>query len=170
MKNTIFIFTYDYFLKNGILLKLNENYFKFEIHPYKRIFKNIIQNINANIKNLDQKKNDYGFELINDLSIMYIKINDINTFILNLQLSGETKSVSQEDLENLINQSISNISNNTTDIVGKYYEENVLNYFLRKSKIEQQNIFPRLLLYMNFILLTIDTHNNIYIKYVPLIN
>ena len=162
--NNIYIFTFEYLLKNGLLLELNEKFFQLKLNKFQRTLENAIKEINT--KKLDFDKNDYGFELINNLSILYAKISDIKSFILGEQLYGEAKSISESDLNNIIEKSISNISKNTTDIVGQYYEDNVLLYFLNHSNIDNKCILPRLLFYMNFIIFKYD-NKKIYIEFIP---
>ena len=165
--NNVYIFTYEYLLKNGLLLELNDNFFNLELYKFKNALKNAINEINSNRENLDKIKNDYGFELIDNLSILYAKIRDIKTFVLGEELYGEAKSLSENDLNNIIEKSISNISNNTTEIVGQYYEDSVLFYFLNHANVKDKIILPRLLFYMNFIIFKSDDKNNIYIEFIP---
>ena len=165
--NNVYIFTYEYLLKNGLLLELNENFFNLGLYKFKNALKNAINEINSNRENLDKIKNDYGFELIDNLSILYAKIRDIKTFVLGEELYGEAKSLSENDLNNIIEKSISNISNNTTEIVGQYYEDSVLFYFLNHANVKDKIILPRLLFYMNFIIFKLDDKNNIYIEFIP---
>ena len=165
--NNVYIFTYEYLLKNGLLLELNDNFFNLGLYKFKNALKNAINEINSNRENLDKIKNDYGFELIDNLSILYAKIRDIKTFVLGEELYGEAKSLSENDLNNIIEKSISNISNNTTEIVGQYYEDSVLFYFLNHANVKDKIILPRLLFYMNFIIFKSDDKNNIYIEFIP---
>ena len=75
------------------------------------------------LKKLGEKRKDFGFLFSNNLYILYITIKNIKYFILDTQLYGEAKSISQLDLENLIKSPISNVSNNTSDIAaGNFYE------------------------------------------------
>ncbi len=148
----VYIFTYEYLIKNGLLFELNTNFFQLNVHKFKKTLENTIKEVNSNIQNFDKISSDYGFELIHNLSILYVKIKDINSFILSEQLYGEAKSVSQNELNDIIEKSVSNASRNTSDIVGQYYEESVLLYFLNHSNINSENILPRLLFYMNFII------------------
>ena len=164
--NYAYIFTYDYLLKNGLLLELTKNFFQLNINKYQRTLENTIKEINSNKQDFDKNINNYGFELINNLSILYAKINDINAFILGEQLYGEAKSISDIDLNNIIEQSISNVSKNTKDIVGQYYEDSVLLYFLNHSNTDNKSVLPRLLFYMNFIIFNID-NNKIYMEFIP---
>ena len=168
-KNKVFLFTYEYFINNGLLLKLDENFFQMKSEKYKRFLKKIIEEINKNIKKLGEKRKDFGFLFSNNLYILYITIKNIKYFILDTQLYGEAKSISQLDLENLIKSPISNVSNNTSDIAaGNFYEETILDYFLNNPKIHQKYIFSRLLLYMNFIILNYNKNkDNIEIEMVP---
>ena len=159
--NYAYIFTYDYLLKNGLLLELTKNFFHLNINKFQRTLENIIKEINSNKQDFDKNITNYGFELINNLSILYAKINDIHSFILGEQLYGEAKSISDIDLNNIIEQSISNVSKNTKDIVGQYYEDSVLLYFLNHSNTDNKSVLPRLLFYMNFIIFNID-NNKIY--------
>jgi hypothetical protein len=138
-KNKVYLFTFDYFIDIGILLELSTNYFKIKNPQFIRILDNLIKDINKNIKELDPKKDDFGFAFINNLSILYFKIKDIIFFILNAELYGEAKSLSKKDLQNLMEISISNVSTNTTDIVGHFYEDSVLLYFLKYSNINKTN-------------------------------
>ena len=165
--NNVYIFTYEYLLKNGLLLELNDNFFNLGLYKFKNALRNAINEINSNRENLDKIKNDYGFELIDNLSILYAKIRDIKTFVLGEELYGEAKSLSENDLNNIIEKSISNISNNTTEIVGQYYEDSVLFYFLNHANVKDKIILPRLLFYMNFIIFKLDDKNNIYIEFIP---
>jgi hypothetical protein len=148
----VYIFTYEYLIKNGLLLELNTKFFDLNVHKFKRTLENTIKEVNSNIQNFDKISSDYGFEFIHNLSILYVKIKDINSFILSEQLYGEAKSVSKSELNNIIEKSVSNASRNTSDIVGQYYEDSVLLYFLNHSNINSENILPRLLFYMNFII------------------
>ena len=148
----VYIFTYEYLIKNGLLFELNTNFFQLNVHKFKKTLENTIKEVNSNIQNFDKISSDYGFELIHNLSILYVKIKDINSFILSEQLYGEAKSVSKIELNDIIEKSVSNASRNTSDIVGQYYEESVLLYFLNHSNINSENILPRLLFYMNFII------------------
>ena len=148
----VYIFTYEYLIKNGLLLELNLKFFDLNVHKFKRTLENTIKEVNSNIQNFDKISSDYGFEFIHNLSILYVKIKDINSFILSEQLYGEAKSVSKSELNNIIEKSVSNASRNTSDIVGQYYEDSVLLYFLNHSNINSENILPRLLFYMNFII------------------
>ena len=150
--NDVYIFTYEYLIKNGLLLELNTNFFELNVYRFKKILEDTINKVNSNIENFDKISSDYGFELIQNLSILYVKIKDLNSFYLSEQLYGEAKSVSQIDLNNIIEKSVSKASRNTSDIVGQYYEESVLLYFLIHSNINSENILPRLLFYMNFII------------------
>ena len=120
----------------------------------------------GNVALLNELKDEFGFSFINNLSILYVKIKDIIFFILNAELYGEAKSLSNKDLKNLMEISISNVSVNTSDIVGHFYEDSVLFYFLKHSNINSNNILPRLLLYMNFIILKINK-KKICIEFVP---
>ncbi len=152
----VYIFTYEYLIKNGLLFELNTNFFQLNVHKFKKTLENTIKEVNSNIQNFDKISSDYGFELIHNLSILYVKIKDINSFILSEQLYGEAKSVSQNELNDIIEKSVSNASRNTSDIVGQYYEESVLLYFLNHSNINSENILPRLLFYMNFIIFNFE--------------
>ena len=78
---------------------------------------------------MGQIVNDIGLEFINNWSILYVKIKDLNYLILSEQLYGETKSISKIELNNLIENSIFNASNNTSDIVGQYYEDSIYYIF-----------------------------------------
>ena len=152
----VYIFTYEYLIKNGLLLKLNTKFFQLNVYKFNRTLENTIKEVNSNIQNFDKISSDYGFEFIHNLSILYVKIKDINSFILSEQLYGEAKSVSQNELNDIIEKSVSNASRNTSDIVGQYYEESVLLYFLNHSNINSENILPRLLFYMNFIIFNFE--------------
>ena len=165
-KNEIFIFTYDYLLKNGLLLELNKNFFRGTIFKFQSELEKAISKINSNRDNLDQIINDYGFEFIKNLSIFYIKIKDIHSFILASQLYGEAKSMSEMDLNNIIEKSLSNSSKNTTDIVGQNYEDNVVFYFLNHANINEESILPRLLFYMDFIIFKYS-NKKINIEFIP---
>ena len=165
-KDNVYIFTYDHLIKNGLLLELNKNFFQFNLFKFRRTFENAIEEINLNRKNLDQIENDIGLEFINNLSILYVKIKDLNYLFLSEQLYGETKSISQTELNNFIENSISNVSKNTSNIVGQYYEDSILLYFLKHSKINYLNILPRLLFYMDFIVFKYD-NNSIDIDFIP---
>ena len=124
--NYVYIFTFEYLLKNGLLLELNKEFFNLKLNKFQRTLENVIKEINTNIQDLDKQINDYGFELINNLSILYTKISDIKSFILGEKLYGEAKGLSENDLNNIIEESGSNNSENTTDIVGQYYEDNYI--------------------------------------------
>jgi len=165
-KDKVYLFTFDYFIDIGILLELTNGFFTLKNPQFKRILNNLVKDINKNIKALNAKKDEFGFSFINNLSILYVKIKDIIFFILNAELYGEAKSLSRKDLKNLMEISISNVSTNTSDIVGHFYEDSVLFYFLKHSNINSNNILPRLLLYMNFIILKINK-KKICIEFVP---
>ena len=152
----VYIFTYEYLIKNGLLLKLNTKFFQLNVYKFNRTLENTIKEVNSNIQNFDKISSDYGFEFIHYLSILYVKIKDINSFILSEQLYGEAKSVSKIELNDIIEKSVSNASRNTSDIVGQYYEDSVLLYFLNHSNINSENILPRLLFYMNFIIFNFE--------------
>ena len=115
---------------------------------------------------MDQIVNDIGLEFINNLSILYVKIKNLNYLILIEQLYGEAKSISQTELNDFIENSISNVAKNTSDIVGQYYEDSILLYFLKHSKINYENILPRLLFYMDFVVFKYD-NNSIDIDFIP---
>ena len=161
--NEVFLFTYDYLLKNGLLLTLSENYFRGVLYKFQKTLNTAINEINTNIRNLDQIANNYGVEFINDLSILYAKIKDIHSFILSTQLYGEAKSM---DLNNIIAGSISNVSSNTSDIVGQCYEDNVLLYFLNNSNINAENVLPRVFFYIDFIIFKY-ANKKINIEFIP---
>ena len=161
--NETFLFTYDYLLENGLLLELNIKYFRKVLYKFQRALENAINEINLNKKNLGQIANNYGFEFINDLSIFYVNIKDIQSFILSTQLYGEAESM---NLNDIIANSISNASKKTSDIVGQSYEDSVLLYFLNNANINDQNILPRLFFYMDFIIFKYE-HKNIYIEFIP---
>ena len=164
--NEIFIFTYDYLLKNGLLLELNKKFFRGTLFKFQSELEKAIDKINSNRNNLDKLINDYGFEFINNLSIFYINIKNINSFILGSQLYGEAKSMSKMDLNNMIEKSLSISSKNTSDIVGQSYEDNVLLYFLNHANINEESILPRLLFYMEFIIFKYS-NNKIYMEFIP---
>ena len=165
-KNKVFLFTFDYFIDIGILLELTTGFFNIKNPQYKRILDILIRDINKNIKSLESKRDNFCFAFIDNLSLLYFKIKDIIFFILNAELYGEAKTLSKEDLQNLMEISISNVSINTTDIVGHSYEDSILFYFLKYSNINKNKILPRLLLYMNFIILKINK-KKITIEFVP---
>ena len=52
-----------------------------KIPQFERILNNVIKQINKNIKKLDAKMDNFGFDFINNLSILYIKIKDFLFFI-----------------------------------------------------------------------------------------
>lgn len=160
--NDVFIFTYDYLFKNGLILEINENFFRNRIYKFQGTLKKAIKQINSNKDDLSKISKDYGVEFIEDLSILYAKIKDVNSFILGTQLYGEAKSISEIDLNNIIEESISNVSKNSSDIVGQFYEDSVLLYFLKYSNINGKSLLPRLLFYMDFIIFNSD-QNYIYI-------
>ena len=162
----VYIFTYEYLIKNGLLFELNTNFFQLNVHKFKKTLENTIKEVNSNIQNFDKISSDYGFEFIHYLSILYVKIKDINSFILSEQLYGEAKSVSKSELNNIIEKSVSNASRNTSDIVGQYYEDSVLLYFLNHSNINSENILPRLLFYMNFIIFKYE-NRKINMEFIP---
>ena len=164
--NHVYIFTFEYLLKNGLLLELSKDFLNVKVNKFQRTLENVIKGINTNNKDLDKQINDYGFELINNLSILYIKISDIKSFILGEQLYGEAKGLSENDLNNIIGKSLSVNSKNTTDIVGQYYEDSVLLYFLNHSNIDNKSILPRVLFYMKFIIFKLYK-KNIYIEFIP---
>ena len=164
--NYIYIFTFEYLLKNGLLLELNNKFFQLIFNKFQRTLENAIKEVNSNRQDLDKIINDYGFQLINNLSILYAKISDIKSFILGEQLYGEAKSLSENDLNNIIEKSFSINSKNTTDIVGQYYEDSVLLYFLNHSNIDNKTILPRLLFYIKFIIFKFD-NNKINIDFIP---
>ena len=164
--NHVYIFTFEYLLKNGLLLELSKEFLNVRVNKFQRTLENVIKGINTNNKDLDKQINDYGFELINNLSILYSKISDIKSFILGEQLYGEAKGLSENDLNNIIEKSLSVNSKNTTDIVGQYYEDSVLLYFLNHSNIDNKSILPRVLFYMKFIIFKLDK-KNIYIEFIP---
>ena len=65
-----------------------------------------------------------------------------------------------------IEKSVSNASRNTSDILGQYYEDSVLLYFLNHSNINSENILPRLLFYMNFIIFKYE-NRKINMEFIP---
>ena len=162
--NEIMLFTYDYLLKNGLLLELTRKFFRNVLYKFERSLKNAIKEINSNRNNLDKIANDYGLEFINDLSVLYAKIKDIHSFILSNQLYGDAKSI---DLNDIISYSVSNVSKNTSDIVGQSYEDSVLLYILNNANINSKNLLPRLFFYMDFIVFTCDRKKNIYLEFIP---
>ena len=75
-QNNIYLFTYEYFINNGILLELNTKFFELNIPKFKRIVNEAIIEINNNRKSLGEKKADFGFAFINDLSILRVLIGN----------------------------------------------------------------------------------------------
>ena len=111
------------------------------MNKFQRTLENAIEEINTNIQDLDKQINDYGFELINNLSILYTKISDIKSFILSEKLYGEAKGLSENDLNNIIEKSCSTNSKNSTDIIGQYYEDIVLLYILNHSNVDNKTYY-----------------------------
>ena len=68
----VYIFTYEYLIKNGLLFELNTNFFQLNVHKFKKTLENTIKEVNSNIQNFDKISSDYGFELIHNLSILYV--------------------------------------------------------------------------------------------------
>ena len=162
----VFLFTFDYIIRNGLLIELNKNFFRNKLHKFQKILDKYITQVNSNINNLDKKTEEFGTEFIKDLPLLYVKIDDIKSFILNMELYGETKDFSQDDLKNLLENSVSNVSRDTSEIVGQFFEDSVLIYFLQHLNIKPKSILPRLIFYMDFILFRCQK-NKIYLEFVP---
>ena len=165
-KTKIFIFTYDYFINLGICPKFKENYFQTNI--FKALIQKGINKVNTIIDKLKEHSSEIGFSVSKSrLSIFYYKIKDFNAFILENQLDGPTKEFNSNEIMESISVTMSQMTNNTNSIVGHIFEDNVLLYILKKANLKPNQIFPRVFLYLNYIILNIDLNSQIYFSFVP---
>ena len=105
-KFDIFIFTYDFFINNGIFPEFNENYFSTLL--FKNIINKGINKVNNNINKLEENSFDFGFSVSKSgLSIFYYQIKDFKTFLLENQLDGPTKEFNPNEIYDSISETMS---------------------------------------------------------------
>lgn len=164
--NNIFIFTYDFFLNLGIYPKFSEEYFSTNI--FKTLRKKGIEKINNNINKLKEYSSEIGFSVsTSGLSIFYYKIKDFKVFLLENQLDGPTNEFNSNEIYDSISTTMSQMTNNTSSMVGHIFEENVLIYILKNANLKSNQIFPRVFLYLNYIILNISYKSRINFEFVP---
>ena len=164
--NNIFIFTYDFFLNLGIYPKFSESYFNTNI--FKTLRNKGIEKINKNINKLKEYSSEIGFSVTTSgLSIFYYKIKDFKVFFLENQLDGPTKEFNSNEIYDSISTTMSQMTNNTSSMVGHIFEENVLIDILKNANLKSNQIFPRVFLYLNYIILNISSKSRINFEFVP---
>lgn len=164
--NNIFIFTYDFFLNLGIYPMFSESYFNTNI--FKTLRKKGIEKINNNINKLKEYSSEIGFSVsTSGLSIFYYKIKDFKVFLLENQLDGPTKEFNSNEIYDSISTTMSQMTNNTSSMVGHIFEENVLIYILKNANLKSNQIFPRVFLYLKYIILNVSSKSRINFEFVP---
>ena len=163
--NNIFIFTYDFFINLGVYPNFTNEYFSTTI--FKTLREKGAEKVNKNLNKLKDYSSEFGFSVSSSgLSIFYYKIKDFTAFLLENQLDGPTKEYNSNEIFESISVTMSQMTNNTNSMVGRIFEDNILIYILKNANLKSNQIFPRVFLYLNYIILKTNK-SEIYFEFVP---